>query len=514
MIQKLKNVICSRYIITNIFYVLCISLFICSSISPFLTLYKMNKIRSIFFLVSALLIVAIYIYILKKIKVEKKWIEYILVAVIILIGLFLRVGVNRVLKTYPVSDFNTPHSVYNALNSGEDIFSKKATTEELTFYQRYYAMYPAWYTYMKIISFVYDVFGHKLRYIKIMNWLLYCLSALLVYWIAKKIMNKKIGYLAISLFACFPSLILYTNITTPDHFSLLFFLCFIASWVKMFEYRKTFDKRLYLWGFINIIFIVCINLFKPLSILGLLVFICSELLCFIFPILFNKEKIKYYLKKHFLFSIIFVVICTVSIFGSSKILNYCVEKQINTKVVDSTGLYLLWGYSIDENKNYNSQVATGIFEDLLVKYKYDLKKVMDEISVLAKEQIKNNLKYLPTIFHQKFQIGFSNEDDIFSFSNNSNNIYYQADMLKKYKNIYVYFANIFMSVLWIMSSISLLKEIFDDEKNNMKTVLALTILGYILVLLLGGIQGRYKMLISGVLCILASTCCSKKEEVK
>lgn len=517
MLRKLKLIFLNKNIMTQLFFTFSCLIFICASFSSLLTLFRNNAIYTIVLLIIMSGLIYGIFYFLKKLNMEKKWVEYLLVGILILIGLLLRVGTNRIIKTQPISDFSTPHDVYKQLHSkNNDIFAIRETYDDLSFYQKYYATYPAWFPYMKVISFIYDTFGVNLRYIKIMNWCLYALTALLIYWICKKIKSKKAGIFGLLLFACYPSLIVYTNITTPDHFSILFFTCFIATWVKMLEYRENNSRYFYIWSIANIFSIVAINLFKPLSILGLLVFICTELLYFIFPIIKNKVKRKQYIQDALGYVVGFVVICFLGIQTSNQILNSQVEKTIHTEVVNSTPLYLLWAYSVDETGNYNPDVATQTYTELQLKYRFNQKKVMEEISVLAKRQIIENISKMPRIFYQKFKIVFASEEDVFAFANYSDNETYEQSLRDHVQKYYTYFANMFMSILFTICALSLIKEMKNKNKNPMTIVIVLTIIGYILVLLLGGVQGRYKMLISALLCILASNIFNEsgKEKLK
>jgi 4-amino-4-deoxy-L-arabinose transferase-like glycosyltransferase len=513
MKQKIKFFFKNKNLIVHLFLIFSTLIFICASISPIRTLFKNNFMYTIISLIVFCVLIYCIWKFLKRAEVEKKWIEYLIVGILILLGLLLRIGTNNIIKTQPISDFNTPHDVYKQLHSeNNDIFAPKSDYQSLSFYQRYYSSYPAWFPYMKVISFIYDTFGENLKYIKLMNWGLYIITSLLLYWIGKKIKSKKAGIIALLLFSCFPSLIVYTNITTPDHFTILLFTCFIATWVKLLEYRKKKSKKIILWCFLNVLSIIGINLFKPLSILGLLVFICTELLCILFPILRERESRKQYFKQSFAFAVGFIIACYLGISISSHILNVQVEKTIHTEVVDSTPLYLLWAYSLDEKGNYNPDIATQTYTELLIKYNGNQKEVMKELAILAKTQIVKNISKLPKIFYQKFKVVFSSEEDIFSFANYSNNEIYEQKLRKTILKYYIYISNTFMGVLFLLCTFSLIKEIKDKEKNPIIIVITLTIIGYFLILLLGGVQGRYKMLMASLLCILAGTIFSENRK--
>lgn len=505
----LKKLFVENNLLCNLFYFFVIIWCVAGAFCSLHTAFDENLKGTIISVVTILFLIFVAKFFINKLNTEKKYVIILSITFIIFLGLFFRILANQVFKTVPVSDFNTPHAVYQKKDSG--IFSKVESTEDQSFYQIYYSTFPAWFPYMKVVSLVYDIFGQNILYIKIMNWLLYITSAFLIYIIFKDY-SKKRGLLAMLLFSVFPSLVVYSNITTPDHITIFLLLFYIWTWEKILKNRKLENRRQIIWYIIlNIISMCLINLFKPLSILGILVFICAEIICF-FPDVLNKQTRKEYFKKNILYIILFLIISFGALNLENKLLNEAVENTINTKVIDSTGLYMLWGYSINEKGDYDSTPANKVYDNLLKKYNNDVSKAMIETNEFAKIQFKNNIKYLPKIIWQKFRIAYYTEKDIFSWANNSDNQSYSQGLREKYLKIYIAVANSYMTIILIMTAVSLLNESRKKEVNNFVVVLALIITGFTCVLVFGGVQPRYKTLILSVFCLLASGCMLFKKE--
>lgn len=507
--QKFKEMFIEKSLLCKLFYIFVILWCTIAAFCSMKTICAINIKNTLIVFLFLVMFIYISILIIKKINTEKKYITLITLLFIITLGLSARIVSNYIFKTIPTSDFKAPHVVYHEKDNG--IFNKVTNSAEQSLYQTYYSTFPAWFPYMKVVSLVYDVFGENVLNIKIMNWIFYVASTILMYIILKD-KSPKNGLFAALLFSLFPSLILYSNLTTPDHITIFLFLFYIYTWKKLLKSRKESEiKSIIKYSILNIISMCLINLFKPLSILGILIFICAEIICYFPEILDNKKRLSYF-KKNIPYIIAFIIIGLGALKIESIILNKTVEKTINVKVVDSTGLYMLWGYSIDEKGNYNSNPANKIYDELLKKNNNNIEKTMKETNVLAKEQFKRNFKYLPSIIWQKFNIAYHTEKDIFSWANYSENAIYSQNIKDKYSRAFEILANSYMSIILIMTSIALFKNSQKKYIDNLVVVISLIVTGYTCILVFGGVQPRYKTLILAPFCILASTSVIFKKE--
>lgn len=497
MIEKLNR------FTQNAFLILMIIMSIAVFILPLQSIYELSRRMTFGIIVAYVLLILIVYIIIKKIKLENKYVEIISVILIISLGLALRIGTDQIMKSVPISDFATPHAVYHLKDTG--IFAKRNSVADNSFYQTYYSTFPAWYPYMQVVSVIYNIFGENIINIKILNWILFTLTSIALYFACKNSFSKRTGIFAILLFTLFPSHIIYSNITTPDHLSIFLITLWLLTWSKIVYYRKNEKKKeIIIFSVLNILCVCLINLFKPLSIFGILVFICAEILCFT-DVLIEKETRKKYLKSGLIYCLSFILICFLALNIENKILYKVVEKKINTKVVDATSLYLLWGYSIDEKKQYNSKPANDIYDYILAKNNNDVEKSIEEVKSIAKDQFINNLPYLPSILWQKFFVAYYNEYDLFTIANHSNDAIYDQKISDNYLKIYNYIANGYMSMLLFLIIVALIKELRSKKRNSMIFISSLIIIGYTCILVFGGVQPRYKALIFGPICFLAAS---------
>lgn len=496
----------SPHLLANLFLIF-VALFCFLAGSVFFVQSCMLQLgQTVIIYLGSFLLIILAAFFLRKLPIDKKWVEIGLLILIIGLGLGFRIGANHLLKTQPFSDFATPNNVY--LADANEIFAPHENSIDNSFFQRYYAMYPAWFPYMKITSGIYDMVGFNIEAIKVFNWILSVGTMLLLYWSSKTIFGKRTAFLATLFFACFPSLILYSNITTPDHITIFLIALWISTWVLMIKKRKEERKSLYWISVVHLLILASINYFKPLSVFGILVFLGTEVLYYGIPILGNKERRKQYFKK----SVPYVLGMIILFFGIGFLFQSGLKKEIkkttNMEVVDSTGLYLLWAYSLNEEKHYDPNVGTDILSEAMVKYSYDLDQIMADLNEKAKAQFINNLPYLPRILQEKFMILFKDDGDIFGFSNFSNNEAHEALMRDQYYYPFVNVSGAFWGILFLLIVVSLLKEVRKNDKNPFIIVLSLMLIGYFFILLLGGVQSRYKVLDSVPFCILAATCFS------
>ena len=452
--------------------------------------------QSIKVLISFICLIIIFSFILNKLKLTKKQIA-ILFIILILVGLSLRVFSMYTLKTVQISDFANSERLYNYLQENGEFQYHENPADNVSL-QNNFAMFPTWYIYSAIIVQMFNIVGYNAEYIIELNLMLVALASLFLYKGVSRLFSSKIALLSIFFFSICPSLITYSNIGTPDHFTILLICALIFCW--SFVLKENNKKKKYLQSIILILIMSLINLFKPLSIYMLLVFVCSEILINIFG---NLKNIKKYFKlnwKYLSFFIISFLIINTSI---TQMANLITEKNIKMTIKDSSGMYLLWGYTLNENKEYDSNyIYNQIMPELLKKYEYDYDKVLSELSIIAKQNLKNNIKYIPNIWEAKFKILFANEGDYFSFANTNEK--YSEKLSLNYYNDYIVVSNSFMGITYILICISCIGSIITEKSNKETSIIYLMIIGFIAIVILGGVQSRYKSLISVQFFIMAA----------
>jgi hypothetical protein len=461
-----------------------------------------------YILLSVAILLLLLVILATIIPFEREWSAqkcYVTLIGLIAVGILLRVLSVIYLQTVPISDFATPIRFYDYLKEHGE-YKIWLDWSQMDGYQLYYARYPAWYIFMKYVHFIYRWAGENVAYLQVGNMALVAASLWLVYCITKRFAKSQTALVAVG-FLCFnPSMIAYSGIITPDHFAALFILLTVYFFIKVEQYSGICIYKTWIYTVLAAASAITVNLFKPLSILFFIVFLCIELVYRIGPCLCKggwaklKTTIKYNCFRWAAFILTFLV-CNVGFMG---LLHHAVQVRMKNKVVDSTPLYMMWAYSVDQEGRYQPDVATRKYEELCVKYNQNMVKVMDELKALAIQQIKDNTAYIPAILLKKLDIGFADESGFWVFSNTSPDEEYQAALEKTVKELFLAISTAAMLMLYLLMMACGVAAVVVKKGRRGWIVAGITIFGYILVLVLGGVQSRYKSLIIPLMCIVAA----------
>lgn len=442
-------------------------------------------------------LIIISIFIFNKVDLNCKKNEIIILMVLIGLMILLRLLSRMLLKTEPISDFLTPSEFYLYYDTN----GPYTLGDHLDGYQLYYSRYPAWYTYMRIVRIVYDVLGYNINHILNMNIILNILTVIVIYLIGRKAFTKQIGYIACGLYGLSPSMIIYAGITTPDHFTMLLFAIIAYAWVNMNQYRNNDKKLFYKWLVITIISAVSINLFKPVSILFLLVFLCSEIAVVIVP---NIKNIKTVIKENYNVWLVFISTFFIATTLCTIFLKVDIKAFLKTDTVNSTPFYIFLGSTVDDEGNYSDHIGFIESAKIYEKYGEDQEGAMNEFSRLAKEQIYRNRRLIPKILLQKYQYTMASEYSYWGFANTSSIDEYTEELNKIILPFFFLIGNSYLLILYLGIFLAAIFLICNKKVNYDMSILSLIIIGYLSVLIFGAVQGRYKSLIMPLMCILAA----------
>nr|WP_122012275.1 glycosyltransferase family 39 protein [Maliibacterium massiliense] len=480
-----------------------------------------------------LLCILIMGYILMKsnIMIDKNQVIFFVLSVIC-IGLILRILAKVFLQTQPVSDFSTPHNFYVHYKriGGYQEFPGWSNADS---YQLYYARFPGWYPYMRLIFLIYDVFGINILYIQILNWLLYIGTGWLIFLIGKQMFNHVFALLAVCGYVFNPSLIVYTNITTPDHLSVFFILLTIFFWLKMeqalsntylfsdmilskhgVKQAKSIEKAfcplhknkgsVYIYASLMILSAVFVNCFKPLSIFFVIAFICGELVFRVLPNIHQWKTFISVVKKNILRWFMVVLMSVILNATQTELINHSIYNMLKMPTVNATPIYLMAAFSVDETGEYSNQAGTQSFIKVIKKHDNNYPKAMEELKVLAKKQIKENSPYLLNILKAKFKSIFAGEGSYWDFSSHSLSEPYTEAVRFTLTTPFIAGAQAYMLIIYLLSAVGAFTAAFAKEVPKGVVMNALVVLGYTLVLLLSVVQGRYKALVVPSMCLIAA----------
>ncbi len=456
------------------------------------TLIKLNNTKPFTYIAFSFMIISIIFigigYILKKIKLSKVK-ELIIIIILFIIGLTLRIYSINYFDTSQTSDFAKGIDLYQYKLEGNKFIYHENKLKD-NHYQIYFAQYPSWFTYDFINYKILDIFGSHPSYFKVCNLILFSLTFIFLYIGIKRMFNNKIGLLTLLIFSTMPSLIAYTNVSTPDHFTI--FLVSLVIFIWSFVLKNKNIRQKYILTIPLVISMCLINLFKPIAIYMLLVFIASEILV---EFMDNLKNLKTYFKNSWRYISYFILIFIGIYLTTNYVLNKSIQNYIKTETVNSSSSYLIWGYSVNDKGDYDPEyIYSDIYSKLYDKYSGNLKLVFEDLDKIAKKTIKSNVRYLPKIWYQKFRIALDDDAAFFNWANTSNNPQKVLNNLNDYDD-YLLIANTFMAFIYFMISILCIIFIFKSEHKKELSIILLMLVGYIAILVLGGVQPRYKAII-------------------
>lgn len=414
--------------------------------------------------------------------------EILYVFLIMLLCFILRWMSIMIIKTIQISDFAFA-------NQAIDAFSHKELQDEiwLNYCRDYYTKYPAWFPYMRLISAFYDLFcGGKINTeaVKYLNAVLNTLTCGCIYYTARCLFSKKVGFISSMLYCCFPSLIVWTNIMTGDHVLMLLFCLQIIIWHWMW---KKIDNTKVCIFLICLHSLICafINWFKPLVILFLLVFIFF---------IFGTNKIQEG-RKVIDFVIVYVISFLLCFFVGSKILNIWVESYIQQDVVDSTWQYIYAGITMNEDGSWNAEDANEFMSEILQSNK-DIKQQQNVFKEAVLDEIRSKGNKLPILFLYKYKETISYEGASMFWANTNSEDEYSSKLNDVLGLSYYFVSNGYYLLLLILVVCCCISQFFIKNENIFP--LALIVVGFLCIQVLSVVQGRYKYIIMPYFVILSA----------
>ena len=336
----------------------------------------------------ALYILFIFLYAVFGAKLEdiselKKWLY---IAVIILIGLLFRILVRQIFRTEQLQDFGRAHEAF--------LFLSNNSWPDNNYYQLYYSRFPAWFPFFMVTRFIYNIFGVGVRYMIVLNYILYILSAALLYASVKRIFSFATAFCAAAIFIFNPNLVVWSAITSPDHFFIFLFICmfyFISRHYAEKDYRSLAMAA---------VFAALTDFFKPVALVFIIAYFCVEIF-----LLIQKFSIKNNYKNWAVFLLTFLTVY----FTGHAIVRAEIARVFNTETVSSTGIYMAFAWSADESGKYTLDPVFEKFDALMEAHENNQVIVMEEMSKYARELFSASRHQIPSILWQKARITFGDE---------------------------------------------------------------------------------------------------------
>lgn len=415
--------------------------------------------------------------------------EIVYIIFIMLFAFTLRWFSILIMKTTQVSDFLFPHKFIQ--------ISKGVVQDEefLNYMIDYYAKYPAWFPYMKLLNIFYNIFCKgeiTIEAVKYANAVLNSITCGGIYYVGRSFFSKRVAALASIMYCCFPSLIIWVNVTTPDHITMILLVLQMIVWFWMWNIRNNKKVCIILVCLYSSI-CVLINWFKPLSILFILVF-----LFFFLATYTSKEK-----KQLIMLGKIFVLSFTVFYWSSNWLLAVWIEQNIQKDVVDSSWYYIYVGNTMTEEGTWDRERGDRIASEVFKKYD-DLKEQMKEFRKMAIEELCNNKLKVPLLWLNKYDEALSNEGVTWYWCNTNNQNEYNEKLYETIGLAYHFIANQYYLCIILLVALCGISQLSVKYKDKNIFYLFLIVSGFIGILILSGVQSRYKIIVMPLIVLLCA----------
>jgi 4-amino-4-deoxy-L-arabinose transferase-like glycosyltransferase len=392
----------------------------------------------------------------------------------------------QIFQTAQMQDFGRAHEVYLHL-AQFGAFQPAATYAELDWFQLYYARFPGWFPYFAVTRAVYNLFGASIRNMVALNYVLYVLSTGLLYVTVKRLFSFAVAFCATAFFIFNPNLVVWANITSPDWIFIFLFLCMFYALSRFYS-----GDGGYKFLCAAAVFAALTDFFKPVGLVFLIAFFCVE----IFMQIISKEKWRVKFKQSAAFLFVFV-----AVYGAGHaIVSAEIQRVFHVKTVSSTGMYMAFAWTTDDAGRYTLEPVFEKFEHLMDEHENNQVIVMEEFSRYAREIFRD--VNVPSVLRQKARLTFGDEG-VLGWVIHSDDAE-RSESVRQTLALPLWIGfTVFIFVILFFAAVGTAFAI--RSKNRAVVVFLLTsAIGYTLVLLLGVVQARYRILLYPQLSILAA----------
>lgn len=415
----------------------------------------------------------------KKLKFfESKKTIFVLIGITFLIRLIYLIKINP--HVTQVSDFGRVLSTATSMDFSKDIM----------YYQTSYH----WLYYTILNGLLYKVFGSYQIITLLFNLVVVTLIPVVIYLICYNIFNnRKVGNLAVILYALWPSNILYTVIATPEHLSSLFLVLSIYLSILIFEKIKN-KSILKKWHLLVLAGITTslIGFFKNFSPVILVALFIILILVII------SEKISVKLCAISLLAIVCVYFVTnAAVFAIG-------EKVIGKDIITNQfWIYAYVGLGLENDGSYSGERYME-YREYLIESNFDTKKTNKYFANKIINEIKNNLYQYPGLLTRKANYSFTSDNAQLYWVKESLKDDYVGNGVKQVidSNIVKWNEFFYIIIVILMLVSSIINVVY--QKNNKLLFVNIIIFGCSLLLMFAESQGRYKYAFEVLMIIMAA----------
>lgn len=473
MLMKIKDIL-SKFILL-LFLIFAVFTFLYFTIKKPIAMYFPEKFRTVWWLsyIALIVIAAVaLIFIVKKLQPKIELINSKLaIGLIVFITFVSRILWICNISVVPLADFNTYHIFAESMSKGEIIG------------HGYIALFPHYFGYPSILALFYKIFGSSKLVALVLNVVISCGIALLLYKIGSKISNTFCGLISSLLWALWPSQILYTSLICTEYlYTFLVLLC-TYFFIVLINRKRSLRMSLILFLLFGIACAVT-NTIRPLA---LIVLIASV----IYYTVFFKESLTVR-NKAIITKAILSIIMVLSYALTSNFIAVSIEQLLGREISKKpVGFNLYVGFNYNSRGTWNiedSNTLTEISKESGIKPQ----QIHDKLFAMALERVKSySFEGITDLLMDKHKNMWVTDHDSLVYisagidKDLSNFDYYKYErLITKVSNFYYY-------LVLILCAIGIARLIRKNEHDDAIIYFVLFILGMISVHMLVEVAGRY-----------------------
>lgn len=429
-----------------------------------------------------------------------------IIIVLAVSAFLLRLVCVMIVKSQPVSDFYMAYE--NATELANGIIDPN--------YQMRYALFNEWGFYSITLAGLFKLFSSSVFVGQVFNCILAAATACVLY-IATKLLTQsyKVGIAASALFVLNPTIIIYTGVLTAEH--IVIFLSSVC--LLLLGLLDNFRKEHLIWKKIIKYYVMLggviglMGAYRPVDFIYLIAFVIVEFVVYLPKNI--KEQVLRSTKtiaRQVLISSVTCIVVLISVCvvrtGCDLILKHAMEIEQFDDRLTGYGYVFYVGLGIDENGNNSKQPA----KDFRAQYTGEA----SEFSRACYEKVLNDIKKYyykyPKIFWDKFSTSWGRygrypESAYIEWSFYPEAILDQTDsethpLLENYYPEISTILGQYYFVFMLLAAIGVFKQI-KNKINAVMLLNALVIFGFMLVMLLGEAQGRYRSVLFAIISLFS-----------
>ena len=332
--------------------------------------------------------------------------ELMIVAVIVIIGSYLRYRVIEELPMAPASDYKTYYEMAVMIHDG-------TLLEEGVGYCDYVAMFPHVYGYPAVLATFFRIFGVSVYVAEFFNLIISIGSLFLVWGIARLLRGRFAALVALVMWSFLPSVILYSDFVASE--PLFTFALLVAVLFFVMSMRKNQKKEKHPWictielVLMGVVLAFCAFI-RPMA----MIFLVAAMICML-----PMERKKYDIPTNDVPLGVRAVdagwkrclIVLIVYFGCSKLFTMATSYAVDRELAGSSasfGYNLLVGLNLESYGGWNQEDADYLYDAF--EATGSAQEAQMVCRDMAFERLKADLHALINLFVHKFDVLWGNDD--------------------------------------------------------------------------------------------------------